>query len=166
MRQTGRTDDRLRLGFCGLALVGIGLLGAASSAAEEVRLSGGVIVEKVANHPFAAVDAKLQAAIKAAKLIIVGEPNYQMMQRMVGRERKPAKAYFVFRPDLGTPIFDNDPNAAMEIPLKILLMERADGKTVIRYKKPSSVLADYKGLEGLGRQLDDLLASLTDAALK
>jgi len=129
-------------------------------------LSGGVIVEKVANHPFAAVDAKLQAAIKGARLIIVGEPNYQMMQRMVGRERKPAKAYFVFRPDLGIPIFDNDPTAAMEIPLKILLMERPDGKTLIRYKKPSSVLADYRGLEALGRQLDDLLGSLTDAALK
>jgi uncharacterized protein (DUF302 family) len=135
-------------------------------AAQEVKFAGGTIVEKVANHPFAAVDAKLQAAIKGARLIIVGEPNYQMMQRMVGRERKPAKAYFVFRPDLGTPIFDNDPTAAMEIPLKILLFERGDGKVVIRYKKPSSVLADYKGLESLGKQLDDLVAQLTDAAIK
>jgi len=84
----------------------------------------------------------------------------------VGRERKPAKAYFVFRPDLGTPIFDNDPTAAMEIPLKILFFERGDGKTVIRYKKPSTILADYKGLDALGKQLDDLVASLTDAAIK
>lgn len=149
-----------------LTCAGLVSFGAFPAAAEEVKFSGGVIVEKVANHPFAQVDAKLQAAIKGAKLIIVGEPNYQMMQRMVGRERKPAKAYFVFRPDLGTPIFDNDPNAAMEIPLKILLMERGDGKVVIRYKKPSSVLADYKGLEGLGKQLDGLVAQLTDAAIK
>lgn len=163
----GRIRTRLRSALIwGLTSIGIVLMGAASSSAEEPKFSGGAIVEKVANHPFAAVDAKLQAAIKSAKLIIVGEPNYQMMQRMVGRERKPAKAYFVFRPDLGTPIFDNDPAAAMEVPLKILFFERADGKTVIRYKKPSSVLADYKGLGALGKQLDDLVASLTDAAVK
>lgn len=144
----------------------LGLLSVGAVSAEEIKLpSGAVVVEKVANHPFAAVDAKLQAAIKSAKLIIVGEPNYQMMQRMVGRERKPAKAYFTFRPDLGTPIFDNDPSAAMEVPVKILFYER-DGKTVIRYKKPSSVLADYKGLESLGKELDELFGKLTDFALK
>ncbi len=166
MKQTGKNDRALRFLLGGLAALGSVLIGVVPLAAQEIKVSGGVIVEKVANHPFAAVDAKLQAAIKGAKLVIVGEPNYQMMQRMVGRERKPAKAYFVFRPDLGTPIFDNDPTAAMEVPLKILLMERGDGKTVIRYKKPSSVLADYKGLESLGKQLDDLLAQLTDATIK
>lgn len=166
MRRERMIGRALRFLLSGLAVGGIMFIGTPPLAAQEVKFSGGVIVEKVANHPFTAVDAKLQAAIKGAKLIIVGEPNYQMMQRMVGRERKPAKAYFVFRPDLGTPIFDNDPTAAMEIPLKILFFERGDGKTVIRYKKPSSVLADYKGLETLGKQLDDLVASLTDAAIK
>lgn len=149
-----------------LAALGMGLLVAGASA-EEIKLSsGGVIVEKVANHPFAATDGKLQAATKGARMIVVGNPDYQGMQRMVGRERRPAKAYFVFRPDLGTPIFDNDYNAAMEIPLKILIYEREDGKTVIRYKKPSSVLADYKGLGSLGKELDELLAEITDAAVK
>lgn len=146
----------------------LGLLVSAvpAHATQETKFSGGVIVEKVSPSPFPSTDAKLQAAIKGARLIIVGEPNYQMMQRMVGRERKPAKAYFVFRPDLGTPIFDNDPAAAMEVPLKILLYERDDKKTVIRYKKPSSVLADYKGLDSLGKQLDELIGTLTDAATK
>lgn len=153
-----------------LALTTAAVLVAAGMAplgAEEVKLTAAVtMVEKVASHPFAATDAKLQAAIKGANLIIVGEPNYQMMQRMVGRERRAAKAYFVFRPDLGTPIFDNSYNAAMEIPLKILLYEREDKKTAIRYKKPSSVLADYKGLDSLGQQLDELIGKLTDAAVK
>lgn len=134
--------------------------------AEEVKLSGPVIVEKVSSHPFVATDAKLQAAIKGGRMIVIGEPNFQMMQRMVGRERRPAKAYFIFRPDLGIPIFDNDYAAAMEIPLKLLIFEREDKKTVIRYKQPSSVLADYKGLGGLGKELDELLAKLTDSAMK
>lgn len=134
--------------------------------AEEVKLSGPVIIEKVSSHPFPATDAKLQAAIKGGRMIVVGEPNYQMMQRMVGRERRPSKAYFIFRPDLGIPIFDNDYAAAMEIPLKLLIYEREDKKTAIRYKQPSSVLTDYKGLSSLGKELDELLTKLTDAATK
>jgi len=135
--------------------------------AEEIKLaSGGVIVEKVADRPFPAVDSKLQAALKGANLIIVGEPNYQIMQRMVGRERRFSKAYLIFRPDLGIPIFESSYAAAMEIPLKVLLWEREDKKTVIRYKKPSSLLADYSGLDSLGKQLDDILDKITAAAVK
>lgn len=134
--------------------------------AEEIKTSGVVIVEKVSKNPFPATDAKLQAAIKGGKMVVIGEPNFQMMQRMVGRERRPSKAYFIFRPDLGSPIFDNDYAAAMEVPLKLLIYEREDKKTVIRYKQPSSVLTDYKGLGGLGKELDELLAKLTDAATK
>lgn len=147
-----------------LAMVGLFISGLW---AEEIKLaSGGVIIEKVADKPFPAVDSKLQAAIKGANLIIVGEPNYQLMQRMVGRERRFSKAYFIFRPDLGIPIFESEYAAAMEIPVKVLLWEREDKKTAIRYKKPSSLLADYKGLDSLGKQLDDILNQITNIAVK
>jgi len=149
-----------------LALVLATLILTVSVFADEVKISGGVIVEKVSNKPFAATDSRLQAAIKGARMVVIGEPNYQMMQRMVGRERRPSKAYFIFRPDLGIPIFDNDYAAAMEVPLKLLIYEREDKKIAIRYKKPSSVLADYKGLSDLGRQLDELIGNITDAAVK
>jgi uncharacterized protein (DUF302 family) len=131
----------------------------------EIKVSQ-VIVERISDKPYAQTVAKIEGAIKAARFMIIGEPNYQMMQRMVGRERRGAKAYFIFRPDLGTPVFDNDYNAAMEVPLKILIYEREDKKTVIRYKKPSSALADYKGLQSLGQNLDKQLEDIVSAALK
>lgn len=124
------------------------------------------IVEKVIDKPYPQAVARIEAAIKAARFMIIGEPNYQMMQRMVGRERRGAKAYFIFRPDLGTPVFDNDYNAAMEIPLKILIYERDDKKTVVRYKVPSSVLADYSGLASLGKDLDTMLDNIITTASK
>jgi uncharacterized protein (DUF302 family) len=125
-----------------------------------------IVVEKVLDKPYAQSVARLEAAIKAARFMVIGEPNYQMMQRMVGRERRGSKAYFIFRPDLGIPIFDNDYNAAMEIPLKILVYEREDKKTVIRYKLPSSALADYRGLAALGKELDKALDDIVAAAAK
>ena len=150
--------------------VGFGLLAlpflAGGAAAEEVKLpSGIVIVEKVVNKPYAATVARIEAAVKGANLIIVGEPNYQLMQRMVGREIKGAKAYFIFRPNLGIPIFEKDYNAALEVPLKVLIYDKG-GQTVIRYRKPSNALADYSGLDSLGKQLDDIMNQITDAAAK
>lgn len=134
--------------------------------AGEVKLpSGIVIVEKVINKPYPATVARVEAAVKGANLIIVGEPNYQLMQRMVGREIRGAKAYFIFRPNLGIPIFEKDFNAALEIPLKVLIYDKG-GQTVIRYRKPSNALADYSGLDSLGKQLDDIMNQITDAAVK
>lgn len=135
------------------------------SAQQQVKVSQ-VIVEKVIDRPYPQTVAKIEAAVKAARFMIIGEPNYQMMQRMVGRERRGSKAYFIFRPDLGTPIFDNDYNAAMEVPLKILIYEREDKKAAVRYKLPSSALADYKGLGSLGADLDKALESIVAAAAK
>jgi len=137
-----------------------------STWATEYKFSGGVIIEKQSTLPFRAAIAKIQRAIKGARFIIVGEPNYQLMQRMVGRERAGAKGFFLYRPDLGIPVFDNDPKAAMEIPLKIVIWEGPDGKGIIRYKQPSSVMADYKGLGDLGSQLDELMVKISDAGVQ
>ncbi|MBI4169822.1 MAG: DUF302 domain-containing protein [Acidobacteria bacterium] len=139
----------------------------ASATAGEVKLpSGVIIVEKVVNKPYPATVARIEAAVKGANLLIVGEPNYQAMQRMVGREIKGAKAYFIFRPNLGIPIFEKDWNAALEIPLKVLIYDKGGNQTVIRYRKPSNALADYDGLDGLGKELDNILDKITDAAAK
>lgn len=149
-----------------LALLGTVLMGAPVFAGEVKLPSGIVIVEKVVSKPYAATVAKIEAAVKGANLMIVGEPNYQQMQRMVGREIKGAKSYFIFRPNLGIPIFENDANAALEIPLKVLIYDKGGNQTVIRYRQPSNALADYNGLDGLGKELDGLLDKITDAAAK
>jgi len=137
-----------------------------SALAKEYEFTGGVIVEKQSTLPFKRVLSTIERAIKGARFIIVGEPNYQLMQRMVGRERKGAKGFFLYRPDLGVPIFDGDPRAAMEIPLKIVIWEGPDGKGIIRYKKPSSLLNKYKKFKDLGEDLDVLMTKISDAGVK
>lgn len=153
-----------------LGLIVTGLivsLWSASAMAGEVKLpSGIVIVEKVVSKPYAATVARVEAAVKGANLIIVGEPNYQMMQRMVGREIRGAKAYYIFRPNLGIPIFEHDYSAALEVPMKILIYDKGGNQTVIRYRKPSNALGDYSGLDSLGKELDQLMENIVAAAAK
>ena len=140
--------------------------GSGSAWAKEYKSVATIIVEKHSALPYRRALSNIERAIKGARFIIVGEPNYQLMQRMVGRERKGAKGFFLYRPDLGIPIFDNDPRAAMEIPLKIVIWEGPDGKAIIRYKKPSSSFADFKELHDLGEDLDKLLVKISDAGMK
>ena len=122
-------------------------------------------VEKVSKHNFQQTVRKLGQAMKSARLLILGEFDYQKMQRMVGKSIKPAKGFNFFRPDLGTPIFANDPNAALEVPLKIIVLDKGD-KVVVRYRKPSDTFSQYKGLSNLGKQLDALVEQLATAATK
>lgn len=147
----------------GVVVVAVGV--SSPALGQQIKVSQ-IIVERTIAQPYAQTVARIEAAIKGARFMIIGEPNYQQMQRMVGRERRGAKAYFIFRPDLGTPVFDNDYNAAMEIPLKILIYEADSNKTIVRYKLPSSALANYRGLEELGRNLDTMLNNIVTAASK
>jgi len=149
-----------------LLFVGVFHGGSGAAWAKEYKSVASIIVEKQSSLPYRRALAKIERAIKGARFIIVGEPNYQLMQRMVGRERKGAKAYFLYRPDLGIPIFDNDPRAAMEIPLKIVIWEGPDGKAIIRYKKPSSLFGNFEKLQDLGNELDKLMVKISDAGMK
>lgn len=123
-------------------------------------------VEKVSKSSYTITLTKLDAAFKSARLLILGEFDYQRMQKMVGKNIRGAKGFNIFRPDLGIPIFENDYRASLEIPLKLVVYEREDGKVVIRYRRPSEVFKPYKGLSDLGKSLDKLLDELTDAAIK
>jgi uncharacterized protein (DUF302 family) len=123
------------------------------------------IVEKASKNNFQQTMQKLEQAIKGAKLLILGEFDYQKMQKMVGKTVKPAKGFNFFRPDLGIPIFENDPKAALEIPLKIAVIEGSDG-VIVRYRKPSAIFQSYNGLQDLGKRLDTLVEQLADAATK
>lgn len=123
-------------------------------------------VEKVSKSSFNRTIRKLDRAFKASRLLVLGEFDYQKMIKMAGKNVPPSKGFAFFRPDLGIPIFDNDPGAVLDVPLRLLVRERSDGKVVITYKKPSSSFKDYKGLSNLGKRLDDLVDKLTDAAVK
>lgn len=153
--------------FCvGAALAGAAILAPIQDQAKEVKVDQ-VVLEVTIDKSYDDVVKAIEAAIKRNNLLIIGEPNYKAMQRMVGKTIRGAKAYFLFRPDLGTPIFANDYNAAMEIPLKILIYEPEEGKTVVRWKKPTSCFDDYsKELNELGKKLDALLEDIVDAARK
>jgi len=139
-----------------LAVLGIGPAAPTRAAQEDVT-------EVVSNKDFAATKTALESGIKAAGFVVLGDFNYQMMQKMVNRDIAPAEGFNYFRPDLGTPIFANDPRAALEIPLKIVVVTTG-GKVVVRYRKAGVLFAPYRGLGDLARKLDGLTGEIVKKA--
>ena len=47
--------------------------------------------------------------------------------------------------------------AAIQIPLKFIVMEKPDSKVIVRYFMPSKALASYSGEEAIAKELDGLV---------
>jgi uncharacterized protein (DUF302 family) len=124
-------------------------------------------VDKVSNGDFARTVKQLETAIKQRGLMIVATIDHQNMLRMVGGNIRGAKTLEFGKPDMMKSILADNPEVGVEIPLKIYVYERADGKTVVSYRKPSAAFASYgnEQLTMAGQMMDMMLDQIaTDAA--
>jgi uncharacterized protein (DUF302 family) len=132
--------------------------------AAPTRAGEGTGVIEVASHKtFVETKAALVSGIKAAGFVVLSDIDHQMMLKMMNRDIAPAETFEYFRGDLGWPIFANDPRAALEIPLRILVITEG-GKVVVRYHKAEALFAPYRGLGDLAKKLDGLTEQIVKQA--
>ncbi len=108
----------------------------------------------------------LTAAIEEQNLMVLKEINAQQMLKMVNMQVKGMKQLLFFHPRYMKKIMQANPMGSIEPPLKIAIMERPDGKVVVKYIKPSSLLGKYDGLTAIGAELDEVLAAIASAVKK
>ncbi len=118
----------------------------------------GVVTATVA-APFDRVVTRLRQQVAAHKLVVVKEVPYQKMLAMVGAKTPPMLGLELFHPRYGKRIYEVDPSAFKEAPLRVLVRTEGRG-VVIEYRKPSVVFGAYPGLDDLGRELDEVFADI------
>ncbi|MCH7795642.1 MAG: DUF302 domain-containing protein [Proteobacteria bacterium] len=101
----------------------------------------------------------LKRQITRHKLVIVKEVPFQKMLGMVGVKAEKMLGFEIFHPRYGKVIYENDPAAFKDAPLRILVRE-VGGKVKLEYRKPSVVFAPYPGLSKLGKELDEVFADI------
>lgn len=146
----------------GLALVLLLTAGALPAAAAGER------VDKISNSGFDKTVEQLQKAVKQRGAMIVATIDHQNMLRMVGASAKGAKTIEFGKPDMMKMLIPENPEIALEMPLRIYVFERSDGKTVVSYRKLSEVFASY-GKEQLkmpGQMMDMMLEEISGEAAK
>ena len=151
-----RQSDRVTLTYAvSLAMLVAGLV---LLPVERVLAAEDTVTQTVSG-PFDKVVTNLKRAITGKKLVIVKEVPFQQMLAMVGLKTEKIKSFEICHPRYGKVLYQNNPAAMKEAPLRILVRE--DGSDVtLEYRKPSAVFASYSGLDDLRDELDKVFAEI------
>jgi uncharacterized protein (DUF302 family) len=77
----------------------------------------------------------LNKTIKSKGLMSVATVDHQNMLKMVGSSIKGATTLEFGKPDMGKMLFSMKPEAGLEMPARIYVFEKSDGKTVVSFYK-------------------------------
>ena len=91
------------------------------------------VVEHVSAVAFEPTVERLASAIAAAGLILFGRIDHAAGAREVGLAMPAATVLTYGHPRGGTPVMLAAPQAALDLPLRVLVREREDGRTVIAF---------------------------------
>jgi uncharacterized protein (DUF302 family) len=103
-------------------------------------MSDDEIREIVSAVPFQATLDRATAAIAHAGLILFNTVDHQAGARDAGLEMPPATVLTYGHPRGGTPIMRAAPGTALDLPLRVLIRERDDGRTVVVFRPIAPVL--------------------------
>lgn len=117
-------------------------------------------------YGFADTVELLKGAMAQENLMVIKEVDVQKMLRMVGVKTGGMKQIMFFHPRFMKQIRSANPLGALEAPLKLIVMERPDGKVIVRYVKPSHLFGRYQGLDEIGGTLDRIVARIISAVKK
>lgn len=149
----------------------LGLLGAVlaitlfSASLRPAFAAGDYMVTVTAKGNFDATVTELKKAITANQLVLIKDIPFQQMLKMAGVNSEPVMSFEIFHPRYGKVIYENDKNAFIVAPLRIVVHEKS-GKVVLSYRKPSAAFAGYSGLSRMATELDGVFDKIVKSAAK
>lgn len=119
-------------------------------------------------------DADVETSVERVRDAIEGNDDLGLMAEVdheanadsVDRDLLPTTVLVFGNPELGTPLMQASRTLAIDLPQKLLVMERADATVTVTYNDPT-YLAERHGVEGQDDRLDtvsDALSSLAAVA--
>ena len=120
---------------------------------------GNGVVRIASQHSVAETVAKLEAMLQAKNVKLFAIVDHSGEAEKAGLKMPDTKLLIFGNPKAGTPLMVAAPSAALDLPLKILVAEDADGKVWISYNSPAylqtrhgfpaELLANVAVIEGL-----------------
>ena len=103
------------------------------------------IVGKISNHSVDETVAKLKGILQAKGVTLFALVDHSGEAEKAGLKMRPTKLLIFGSPKAGTPLMIASPSVAIDLPLKILIAEDADGKVWVSYND-SAYLKDRHNL--------------------
>ena len=86
---------------------------------------------------------KLQDSLQAKGVKLFAVIDHSSEAEMAGMQMRPTKLLIFGNPKAGTPLMIASPSIAIDLPLKVLVWEGADGKVSLAYNAPSYLQARH-----------------------
>jgi uncharacterized protein (DUF302 family) len=99
-------------------------------------MSASGIVDIASHHSVDATVKKLGDLLDAKNVTLFALVDHSGEAEKVGMKMRPTKLLIFGNPKAGTPVMLAAPSIAIDLPLKILVWEDADGKVWISYNSP------------------------------
>ena len=118
--------------------------------------------QSVAISPFSFAETveRLKRAIAAENLWLIHEIDPQVLLERGGFASGAARQLLFFHPRYAARLLAVDPSALIEVPLKLLVLQMADGSVTVRHTRVEELFARYPGLAELSRELSTLYRRL------
>lgn len=101
------------------------------------------VVTFVSQHDFDATLDRLRTALAAAGATVFADIDQREAAVNVGLDLRRTHLVLFGNPKAGTPIMGEYPHAALELPLRVVVWERDDGRTAIDYRDVTLTLGAY-----------------------
>jgi len=134
----------------------------ASASSKEAPAGGKGIIDKPSNHSVEQTVEKLKDILQSKGATLFALVDHSGEAEKVGMKMRPTKLLVFGSPKAGTPLMVAVPSIAIDLPLKILIWEDAQGKVWVSYNSP-----DYlKERHGLPQELLQSIAVVEALATK
>ncbi|HUA58495.1 MAG TPA: DUF302 domain-containing protein [Verrucomicrobiae bacterium] len=100
-------------------------------------MPGSGIVTIPGRHSVDSTVQRVEELLKAKGVKLFAVIDHSGEAKRVGLSMRPTKLLIFGNPKAGTPLMTAAPSIAIDLPLKILVWEDADGRTAISYNSPA-----------------------------
>lgn len=120
------------------------------------------LVTKMSPHSVSETMDKLVAAVEGAGAVVFARVDHAKGAMSIDAELAPNQMLVFGNPKLGTPILQQNPAAGLDLPIRVVVFQDADGKTNVAYHNPSriaedhGIAGDFKALTMMGGAVDKL----------
>lgn len=124
------------------------------------------LIEKPSPHSVQDTMDRLQTAVEGAGARVAARIDHAAAASSVGIDLAPNQVLIFGNPNIGSPIFAENPAAGLDLPIRVVVYQDDAGQTIVAYHDPTSLAEsfglspDMKPFEMMG----GALTGLTDAA--
>jgi uncharacterized protein (DUF302 family) len=122
------------------------------------------IVAITSRHSVGDTAARLAGALRERGILLFAHLDFSADAARAGLTMRPEQLLIFGNPKAGTPLMQAQPTVGLDLPLKALIWEDAEGRVTIAYNDPQYVLRRHGLTEALAANIAGVIPLIEHAA--